>query len=706
MFDVGSLIDGRYRISCYVGCGGMGSVYKARHLQLDRDVAIKFLYEQYCVDVASVRRFQREARIVSGLKHENIVTVHSFGAFQGRVYLAMEYLEGKSLRQLIETEGPMPLDKAMPLLLQICDAMSHAHESGVLHRDLKPDNVMIVEGAGCKTAKVVDFGLARLADATRTQRLTQTGVVVGDPRYMSPEQCHGEVVDVRADIYSFGCLVCEVLTGRVPFEDDDPVAVMQKQVSSEPAPFARLRELPSAIESIAFTAMSKDKCNRYQSFDDLAVALRQFCQRLELNVPAPKCKRTILRWTNSQSIKRAVLVLLVVACVLAGATTSLIVKPDDWSMLSALLRYQFPSGSSDKIRDSLVLGSYYERRGNDDEALPYYEQAKGLAMSAQDLDSLVRCNSALGRIFGRQHRQQDASRVYGQSLSDALKLTVNGRSDERLFDEVQSALEDYAKLQPQAAVVIAYQFADYYSAHNASEQAQHMLQTVSHLGTSDVRSHTLLALGKLALNNGDKTRAQSYFLAATNMTQDPFARANYLELAGTELLKSQDFGLALQYFGSALKEVHGKKDPYMSRLYSEVGLCYVGLRRFDLAVQNYKLAVSTEEQKTTPNVSQMIISLDGLAQSEYHNGNCLAAEKALRQELTYVVQQRDDRQLAQVYCGLGDALTCSKKYDDASAAFKRALSTIDASPRKTELSETRQSIEQYYLVSQRKALAK
>jgi serine/threonine-protein kinase len=259
----GVIIDSRYEILELLGAGGMGTVYKARHLDLNRLAAIKVLHPRYTADAGAVRRFQREARIISKLKHENILSIFGFGGFEQSVYLAMEYVQGVSLGQLVFERKAIQPGEALQYFVQIADAMQHAHDNGVLHRDLKPDNVMMVVSENSDVSpRVVDFGLAKLLDGSDRQRLTRTGEVVGDPRYMSPEQCRGEELDGRSDIYSFGCLMYEVLSGQVPYDFEDPVAIMHNHVSSQPAPFARKQNLPLALESICFKAMTKNRNQR------------------------------------------------------------------------------------------------------------------------------------------------------------------------------------------------------------------------------------------------------------------------------------------------------------------------------------------------------------------------------------------------------------------------------------------------------------
>lgn len=307
LLAIGTILDGKYQITAFLGHGGMGSVYKARHLEIGNDVAIKILLPKVAIDQEAVRRFQMEARTIARLRHKNILTVFAFGSFEGLTYMAMEFIKGESLSELIFENGPMEPRLAIPLLLQICQGMTYAHQNGVLHRDLKPANVVIlthgvidpaavttsdidtITGGG-PSVKVVDFGLAKILDGDEVQKLTQTGQVVGDPNYMSPEQCQGHNLDERSDIYSMGCLMYELFSGEKPFPDDNPVTILFKQVTNDPQPFANQKHLSQTLEAITFTCMAKDPADRYDSFDALAHVLQQYLENPSLRLKAPSLR--------------------------------------------------------------------------------------------------------------------------------------------------------------------------------------------------------------------------------------------------------------------------------------------------------------------------------------------------------------------------------------------------------------------------------
>ncbi|MCA9804484.1 MAG: serine/threonine protein kinase [Cyanobacteria bacterium HKST-UBA02] len=232
----GKTIGGHYEVLSRIGSGGMSTVYRARHTHLDRTVALKVMLPRLVNDDKTTRRFQQEARAASELKHENICGVSEFAVDEsGRAFIVMEHVEGRSLADMIAAEGRMSADRALAIVSQICRGLEHAHSKGVIHRDLKPANVILVEDGEEGTARIVDFGIAKVFREDQTgPDLTQTGEVFGTPKYMSPEQCMGRRVDNRSDVYSLGCLMCEIITGNPPFTAQSSIEVIMRHVGEEP----------------------------------------------------------------------------------------------------------------------------------------------------------------------------------------------------------------------------------------------------------------------------------------------------------------------------------------------------------------------------------------------------------------------------------------------------------------------------------------
>ncbi|MGD9683854.1 MAG: protein kinase [Candidatus Obscuribacterales bacterium] len=271
-----TIVD-RYEVLESLGTGGFGEIYLCRDLVLSRDVALKVLKHEVSGDL--IRRFQNEARIAANLDHRNIVNVVDFGATgDGGLFLAMEYLKGESLEDLLKRRGTLGLEEFLPLLSQICHGLAFAHEKGVLHRDIKPSNVMLVsDDKGDLLVKLVDFGIAKLV--SDDQSVTRAGNIVGSPLYISPETALGEPADPRSDIYSLGCLIFEVLAGAPPFTGETLMEAMTARIETEaPLLSSALREtLPeetaSAIDSIVARCLSRDPAKRYESIAALEVDL-------------------------------------------------------------------------------------------------------------------------------------------------------------------------------------------------------------------------------------------------------------------------------------------------------------------------------------------------------------------------------------------------------------------------------------------------
>ncbi|HUH02385.1 MAG TPA: serine/threonine-protein kinase [Kofleriaceae bacterium] len=272
---VGNVLDDRYEILQRVGEGGMGVVYRARQMSIDRTVAIKMLSAQMAKDPNWVQRFNQEARACSRLQHPNTIRMFDFGQTkEGRLYMAMEFLDGQSLRDAIARGAPMAAVRVAKILIQCCASLAEAHSFGIIHRDIKPDNVFLLNMAGSPDfVKLLDFSVAKLLQENDAMR-TQAGVVFGTPQYMSPEQGRGMPLDARSDIYALGILAYEMLMGRVPFTDDNPMNVLQMHIR-QPVPVLPA-VIPQGMRDIVERCLQKDPGRRYQS----ATEMMQHCQQV------------------------------------------------------------------------------------------------------------------------------------------------------------------------------------------------------------------------------------------------------------------------------------------------------------------------------------------------------------------------------------------------------------------------------------------
>jgi serine/threonine-protein kinase len=275
MSDPGPTVyNGRYELHRRLGRGGMAEVYLARDQLLDRPVAVKVLFPEFATDPSFVERFRREAQAAANLNHPNIVGVYDWGEASGTYFIVMEYVDGRTLSEILRSDGPLHPDRAADVAADVAAGLGFAHRNGVVHRDIKPGNVLITQSG---QVKVADFGIARAIAAGAEENLTQTGAVMGTATYFSPEQAQGAAVDPRSDLYSLGVVIYEMLTGKPPFAGDSPVAIAYKHVQESPVPPRQANPgIPQAMEAIVLKCLAKNPVNRYPSAEDLRADLRRF----------------------------------------------------------------------------------------------------------------------------------------------------------------------------------------------------------------------------------------------------------------------------------------------------------------------------------------------------------------------------------------------------------------------------------------------
>ena len=318
------VIAERYELEELVGTGGMSSVYRARDRLLERHVALKVLHPHYADDEEYVERFRREARSVAQLSHPHIVTVIDRGEDGGQQFIVFEYVDGENLKQFVERTGPLPTRRAVELALEVADALAFAHEHGLVHRDVKPQNVLLTPDGD---AKVTDFGIARSLDVEHG--LTQTGTVLGTSNYLSPEQASGKATTASTDVYSLGVVLYELLTAEVPFPGENFVAVAMKHINDAPPDLlAKRPDVPLRLAAAVDRALEKDPAQRFPTMDQFAWELRQCLAELD----TPDAERTIIapspvlkesrphraRAARSRAPVYAIIALLAVAAIVAG----------------------------------------------------------------------------------------------------------------------------------------------------------------------------------------------------------------------------------------------------------------------------------------------------------------------------------------------------------------------------------------------------
>jgi eukaryotic-like serine/threonine-protein kinase len=306
-----SVIDGRYRVLKRLGSGGMADVYCAEDSQLQRRVALKVLHRRFAEDRQFVERFRREASSAAGLQHPNVVAIFDRGEWDGTYYIAMEYVEGRTLKEIVREKGAAPPEAAIDITLQILRAARYAHKRGIVHRDIKPHNVLIDPDG---RVRVTDFGIARAG----TSDMTETGSIMGTAHYISPEQAQGRPVDARSDLYSIGVAAYELLTGREPFDAESPVTVALMQVNEPPVPPMQLvPEIPPALDAIVLRALEKDPARRFADADEFIAAL-EAARTSPQEVIAPPVVEEVVEEDRGRRWWLWLLVLLALAAIAFG----------------------------------------------------------------------------------------------------------------------------------------------------------------------------------------------------------------------------------------------------------------------------------------------------------------------------------------------------------------------------------------------------
>jgi serine/threonine-protein kinase len=286
---IDTLFDGRYRIQRKLGAGGMADVYLAEDQELGRRVAIKILNGRHANDAQFIERFRREAKNAAALNHPNIVSIYDRGEAEETYYIAMEYLDGRTLKELIISRGAAPINVAIEYARQILSALRFAHRHGIVHRDIKPHNVL-VDGEG--RVKVTDFGIARAG----TSQMTEAGSIVGTAQYLSPEQARGGEVDPRSDLYSLGIVLYELLTGKTPFDGETPVEIAMKHLSNTAQPPSKLRpDVPPALDMVVMRALAKNPDERYQSADEMEGDLERVARGARVSATTQDTATQVLR---------------------------------------------------------------------------------------------------------------------------------------------------------------------------------------------------------------------------------------------------------------------------------------------------------------------------------------------------------------------------------------------------------------------------
>lgn len=431
-------ISDRYELIEIIGRGGMGTVYKARHVALGKIVALKVLEENLSNQSAN-DRFKVEAKAAASLDHPYLVSVSDYGTLpDGRPYMVMEYVNGQSLAELIQSHGALEVTEARRLFRQICEGLEHAHGLGLVHRDLKPGNIMLpVDKDGVRNAKIVDFGLAKHLNGSH--QITKTGEIFGSPRYMSPEQCTGAPLDQRSDLYALGCVMYEVLTGSPAWEADNVIALVFKKLNEQPVSFSKRApnlKIPSDLETITFRLLQREPEKRFSSAEQVGLALAG------LNQSATRSRRNLSQIAHS--IKYPLLFAVVI-----GLLCSVVLANIHY-FRPLLLRAEIAQ-TEDEAAKSVFLNRLAEDQLATHDLAGAEESLKqSIAfMKAAGLETTMDYASAvesLASIYRQQLRPSEAQKLYDPALVDALtrqRLNLIGAGQFGLAVPIENMLIAY-----------------------------------------------------------------------------------------------------------------------------------------------------------------------------------------------------------------------------------------------------------------------
>ncbi len=327
---LGRTLDAKYELLARLGQGGMGTVYRARRVHIGDEVAVKVLHQHYSIEADVVARFRREAQAAATLRHPNVVAIYDYSEMRGAAmaYIVMELVPGVPLGQLLKNGNRLPLERAVALMSHICAGVGAAHRRQIVHRDLKPDNIIVTPPSRdneTEAVKVVDFGIAKLRDLAATQALTQTGMIIGTPFYMSPEQCRGDELDARSDVYSLGVMFYEMIAGLRPFNAPTPTGVIAKHLTQAPPPLHATLKIPSAVEAVLMRALAKDPQARQADATALAFELENALQQTNANTRKniQAVNHVVPSFTpkaQSHNVLAATLAVFTLICLIAGAS--------------------------------------------------------------------------------------------------------------------------------------------------------------------------------------------------------------------------------------------------------------------------------------------------------------------------------------------------------------------------------------------------
>ncbi len=658
---IGTTLAEHFEIISLIGQGGMSVVYKARHTFTHNIRAIKLLREHLVDRSTNLARFQLEAQAAMHLTHPNIIAVHDYGmTADEQPYLIMDYLEGESLGELIQKQKRLPVDRALAVFSQICDALGFAHQKGVLHRDIKPSNVMLVkDGDKTDCVKLVDFGIAKLMPGGELegQRLTATGEVFGSPVYMSPEQCTGQVLDTRSDIYSMGCVMYEALCGHPPFVGSNPLETMYLRLQEPPAPFPPELSIPRSLEHIVLITLAREPEQRYQSMAELkaeidrvrtgTVNLTNLIDTMRRSVRLSQARKATKK-VQLEAYFAVVALLMMVAGFYSFRLLSGTASP--WESQGAVWKQYYDEGQ--KAFDRGELGQAEKNMMQAvAEAQKFGEMDRRLVSSLEKLASIYKTE-------GKQSQLEDtAARI--EAIKQKQSLEETEQSDRNVNELADLTLSLCPKVIEK---------------DKWSQYAQ-LTEKLNHLG--------VLLINQQSYDRAEQLLKKALEIEKTTLGPDsPNVARTMRNLAALYDTKKGQFKEALPLYEQAVAikaKALGKDHPDVADGLSDLAAIYREQGQYEKAEQLYNQALAIYQRAYGMQHPHVARNLTGLADIYRIEGQFPKAEKLYKQALNIYVntQGMEHSTVAMSYANLAGLYLNEGKYGPAEQMYSEALSLYE-----------------------------
>ncbi len=625
------MLEDQYQIIQKIGEGGAGEVLQAKQLSSERMVAIKLLAEERASDDASIQRFQREAKTTCSLNHPNIIKVFSYGLTkESRPYFVMEYLEGKTLSQILKSEKRIDLHRFAFIFTQVCSALEYAHSLSIVHRDIKPSNIMLVrETDDVEIVKLLDFGIARKQEESEGgEKITKTGHLVGSPAYMSPEQCKGQKPDIRSDIYSLACVMYECLCGSPPFQGDNSVVVLMQHLN-EPAPpmeqFASDLELPTSLRDLVMTCLSKNPDDRVQSAKELSDRLQSACAEDPVRLSKVRNRKSMQAHGSKVFPAIALAAIIISAIVLS-------------SIFMGNFQF-FKNGHIDPNNFWVELDPIVRNANN------LEKKGNHLKASIKYKEAIDRLNALLATHPNRQTTVKANSQLFYCLKANTKCLIFGAGSDENELEDRRAILK---------AATTAFSNTDSLHLAEAKFELARVLLKNPHPAPREIAEAEKLLLVTIKLYQ-DRLSAeledpiirisQQFLTAKSNM----YACYALLELVGE---KKGDADAALTWAQKALelKREPGDKD-YVETLLAETRICRAYHMKGDIRKEEQaRVVLFTDTASRYVPLQEKVFVLSELFEFYLENDDIFSAQQVFDTLKAQVLSKNHALPIARVYC--------------------------------------------------------